>query len=33
MESKKKQKKKAWGEHRRINIRRSIRKGGLSAEI
>jgi hypothetical protein len=26
---KEKEKKKVWGEHQRINIRRSIRKGGL----
>jgi len=29
-ESKRKNKKKAWGEHQRIYIRRSIRKGGLT---
>ena len=30
---KKKKKKKVWGQHRRINIRRSIRKVGMSLEI
>jgi hypothetical protein len=29
MGSKKKHKKKAWGEHQRIYIRRSIKNGGL----
>jgi len=28
-ESKRKKKKKAWGKHQRIYIRRSVRKGGL----
>ena len=29
IESKRKDKKKAWGEHQRIDIRRSIKNGGL----